>query len=176
MTRAGRTGLIALCLLASLRSLATADALTDVRARDALVWGGDEEGGGPYVYPRDDDPNQTTGFEVEIAARLAKSLGVTSRFFQGPWDRMPEMLRTRKIDIVLNGYEWTPARLETMDATIPYFVYRLQLMARADDTTLKTAGDLANPRPDGRRRRLGVLTGSAAETYARREFGAVEVV
>ena len=32
----------------------------------------DEEGGGPYVYPRDDDPSQTTGFEVEIAARLAR--------------------------------------------------------------------------------------------------------
>jgi polar amino acid transport system substrate-binding protein len=176
MTSAGRTGLLALCLLVSLRSLATADALADIRARGALVWGGDEEGGGPYVYPRDDDPNQTTGFEVEIAARLANSLGVTARFFQGPWDRMPELLRTRKIDMVLNGYEWTPARLETMDATIPYFVYALQLMARADDVTLKAATDLSNPRPDGRRRRLGVLTGSAAETYARREFGAVEVV
>jgi len=80
MTGARRTGLLALCFLASLRSLAIADALADIRARGTLVWGGDEEGGGPYVYPRDDDPSQTTGFEVEIAARLAKSLGVAPRF------------------------------------------------------------------------------------------------
>jgi polar amino acid transport system substrate-binding protein len=176
MTGAGRTGLLALCFFASLRSLATADALADIRARGTLVWGGDEEGGGPYVYPRDDDPSQTTGFEVEIAARLAKSLGVKPRFFQGPWDRMPELLHTRKIDVVMNGYEWTPARLETMDATIPYFVYALQLMVRADDASLAAPSDLAKPRRDGRPRRLGVLTGSAAEAYARREFGEVDIV
>jgi len=176
MTGAGRTGILALCLFASLRSLANADALADIRARGTLVWGGDEEGGGPYVYPRDDDPSQVTGFEVEIAAHLARSLGVTPRFFQGPWDRMPELLHTRKIDVVMNGYEWTPARLEMMDATIPYFVYALQLMVRVDDTSLAAPSDLARPRRDGRQRRLGVLTGSAAEAYARREFGEVEIV
>jgi polar amino acid transport system substrate-binding protein len=176
MTRVARTGLLALFLFASLRSLAAADALADVRARGQLVWGGDEEGGGPYVYPSDDDPNQAIGFEVDIAARLARFLGVAPHFFQGPWDKMPELLHTQKVDIVLNGYEWSAERLAAMDATVPYFVYELQLMARADDATLALPTDLALPRPDGRKRRLGVLTGSAAEAYARREFGAVEVV
>ena len=95
MTRVARTGLLSLYLFASLRSLAAADALADVRARGQLVWGGDEEGGGPYVYPSDDDPNQAIGFEVEIAARLARFLGVAPHFFQGPWDKMPELLHTR---------------------------------------------------------------------------------
>jgi polar amino acid transport system substrate-binding protein len=176
MTRVARTGLVALLLLASFRSLAAADTLADVRARGQLVWGADEEGGGPYVYPSDDDPDRAIGFEVEIAARLARFLGVAPHFFQGPWDRMPELLHTRKVDVVLNGYEWTTERLATMDATVPYFVYALQLMARADDATLTTANDLAAPAPNGRKRKLGVLTGSAAEAYARREFGAVEVV
>jgi polar amino acid transport system substrate-binding protein len=176
MTRVARTGLFALLLLASFRSLAAADTLADVRARGELVWGADEEGGGPYVYPSDDDPDQAVGFEVEIAARLARFLGVAPRFFQGPWDKMPELLHTRKLDVVLNGYEWTTERLATMDATVPYFVYALQLMARADDATLATAHDLAAPLPNGRKRKLGVLTGSAAEAYARRELGDVDVV
>jgi polar amino acid transport system substrate-binding protein len=168
---------LALLLLASFRPLAAAaDTLADVRARGKLVWGADEEGGGPYVYPSDDDPDQAVGFEVEIAARLARFLGVAPHFFQGPWDKMPELLHTRKVDIVLNGYEWSTERLATMDATVPYFVYALQLMARADDATLTTANDLAAPLPRGRKRKLGVLTGSAAETYARREFAGVEVV
>ena len=89
-----------------------ADRLADVRQRGALRWGGDEEGGGPYVYPRQDDPNQVTGFEVELANRLAEYLKVRAEFTQGQWDSMPDMLRTGKVDIILNGYELTPERLE----------------------------------------------------------------
>lgn len=157
--------------------LAHAGTLGDVRGRGALVWGADQEGGGPYVYPRDDDPGQVTGFEVEIATRLASLLGVKPVFFQGPWDRMPELLHTRKVDVVLNGYEWMPSRLETMDATLPYYVYGLQLLARADDSALASWADLERPVAGGRRRKVGVLTGSVAETFLRERPGlAIEVV
>src|ERR1041385_914472 len=103
---------------------AFADRLADLRKRGALQWGADQEGGGPYVYPRQDNPNQVTGFEVELADRIAAYLNVGSEFTQGQWDAMPDMLRTGKIDVILNGYEMTPARLDLMDATIPYYVYR----------------------------------------------------
>lgn len=149
---------------------AFADALAEVRTRGALVWGGDQEGGGPYVYPRDDDPDEVTGFEVELAAALAKVLGVEASFFQGSWDKMPELLHTRKIDVVLNGYEWTQARAATMEATIPYYVYGLQLLARRDDETIASLDDLARPSARGRRR-VGALTGSAAEAWLEGEIG-----
>jgi polar amino acid transport system substrate-binding protein len=164
LTRAALT----LLILAASASLAFGDSLADVRRRGELVWGADQEGGGPYVYPRDDDPNQVTGFEVEIAQRLAAVLGVSARFFQGQWDKMPELLQAGQVDVVLNGYEWTSARLGTMDATIPYFVYGLQLLARKDDATVRSADDLA--KPSAARRKIGVLVGSAAETYARSRF------
>jgi polar amino acid transport system substrate-binding protein len=151
-------------------SPAAADTLADVRSRGELVWGADQEGGGPYVFPRDDDPEQVTGFEVELADRLAAFLGVKARFFQGQWDKMPELLHTRKVDVVLNGYEWTPVRAAAMDATIPYFVYELRLITRKDDPALAGAGDLAKRSSSGRKRKIGVLTGSAAETYAREHF------
>lgn len=149
---------------------AAGDAQVEIRSRTALVWGADQEGGGPYVYPREDDPARVTGFEVEIAAALARSLGVEPRFFQGPWDKLPELLRTRKVDIILNGYEWSPERAEIMDATIPYYVYGLQLLGRRDDAGLSAWDDLSRAR-NGRRRRVGVLTGSAAEAYLRSRFG-----
>ena len=117
-----------------------ADGLTDVRARGALRWGGDQEGGGPFVYPRQDDPNQVTGFEVELAGRLAEYLKVRAEFTQGQWDNMPEMLRTGKVDIIMNGFELTPERLDLMDATIPYYVYRLQLLGRRGDPTYRSLG------------------------------------
>lgn len=153
MTPAGRARLCALLVLAFLRTPpATADTLADVRARGTLVWGGDQEGGGPYVYPREDDPTRVTGFEVEIAARLAEFLGVRAVFFQGQWDRMPDLLRTRKVDMVLNGYESTPARLEAMEATLPYYVYGLELLSRSDDSSLASWADLAGS-PAGKPRK-----------------------
>ena len=149
---------------------AAGDTLDDVRTARVLRWGADQEGGGPYVFPRDDDPSQVTGFEVELAEAVARRLGVTAEFAQGPWDRMPELLRTGKVDVVLNGYEWSAARAAAMAATIPYFVYELRLLVR-DDATIDDFEDLAAGA------KLGVLSGSAAEEWAHRRYGdTVEIV
>jgi His/Glu/Gln/Arg/opine family amino acid ABC transporter permease subunit len=165
-----RAVLVTVAALLAIHSTAGADTLTDIRASGELVWGADQEGGGPYVYPRDDDPSEVTGFEVELAEQVARLLGVKPRFFQGQWDKLPDLLRTRKIDVILNGYEWMPSRLETMDATLPYFVYGLQLMARKDDAGLGAADDLEKGVGSARKRKVGVLTGSAAESYAVEHF------
>jgi len=64
-----------------------------------------------------------------------------------------------------------------MDATLPYYVYGLQLLTRKTDTTLGGWKDFDAPAPRARRRKIGVLTGSAAETYVREHLGGrVEVV
>ena len=157
--------LFAVLALAAARP-AMADRLADVRSRGVLQWGGDQEGGGPYVYPRQDDPNQVTGFEVELADRLAEYLKVRPEFTQGQWDSMPDMLRTGKVDIIMNGYELTPQRLDLMDATIPYYVYRLQLLGRRGDPTYR-GWDNLKAGAGRRAANIGVLTGSAAEAYMR---------
>ena len=149
------------CLL--LPTIARADVLADVRARGELLWCADQEGGGPYVYPREDDPNQVTGFEVDLAAKLASYLGVKATFVQGQWDKLPDMVRTGKCDVVLNGYEYTPERLDVLEATVPYYVYGLQMLTRKGDTIFKTWDDLGTLH-DEVKPRIGVLTGSAAET------------
>ena len=155
---------------------ARADALADVRSSGALAWGADQEGGGPYVYPRDDDPSQVTGFEVEIAGALARRMGVRPVFVQGQWDRMPELLRAGRCDVVLNGYEWSAARADAMEASIPYCAYGLQLLVRQDEASIATLDDLKLARA-GRKSRLGVLTGSSAQDHARSVLGdSVEIV
>jgi polar amino acid transport system substrate-binding protein len=140
------------------------DTLERVKKEAVLRWGADQEGGGPYVFPREDDPNQVTGFEVDLADRLAHYLQVKPEFVQGQWDKMPDMLRTDKVDLILNGYELTPERLDVMDATIPYYVYGLQLLVRKGDQDFRTWEDLKKA-PAGAPARIGVLVGSAAETY-----------
>src|SRR5690349_6951462 len=51
-------------------------ALECLRADGVLAWGADQEGGGPFVFPSDDDPTRLIGFEVEIAELIAAHLGV----------------------------------------------------------------------------------------------------
>jgi polar amino acid transport system substrate-binding protein len=88
---------------------------------------------------------------------------------------MPELVRTGKIDIVLNGYEWTPERLTLMDASIPYYVYTLQLLARRGGEVRSWADLHSHAGAD--KWRVGVLGGSAAEAYLATHAGAsVEIV
>jgi polar amino acid transport system substrate-binding protein len=146
------------------------DALTQMRASGKMLWGGDQEGGGPYVFPRDDDPSRVTGFEVDLAGRIGEYLKLKAEFTQAQWDKLPDMLRTGKIHAIINGYEFTPERAELMDATIPYYVYALQLMGRADDPRIRSWADLRQG-AGAARMKVGVLNGSAAEAYARRFCG-----
>ena len=142
---------------------ATQDTLASIKSAGKLVWGGDQEGGGPFVYPDENNPDVMIGFEVDLANKLAEYLGVKSEFGQGQWDLLLSMLESNKVDFVLNGYEWSEARADKFDATMPYYVYGLQMLVRKNDTTLNTWEDLKKPKADGSLVKIGVLIGSAAE-------------
>jgi polar amino acid transport system substrate-binding protein len=141
---------------------ATADALDEIQKRGTLVWGGDQEGGGPYVFPDPKDPQKLTGFEVELAEMLAAELGVKAKFQQGDWATVPELLDGR-IDVALNGYERNPQRLLKYLCTRPYYAFGLQLIAR-QDSGLDSWKQL-RAKPDGSAWRIGVLGASQADDY-----------
>src|SRR5262245_3725363 len=87
---------------------------TGLRAEpQTLRWGGDEEGGAPYIYRAADGSNRLLGFEVELVDTLAASLGRTAQFRQCQWDDLLKLLGSGGVDIVVNGYELTPERLAT---------------------------------------------------------------
>jgi len=141
------------------------DTLAQVRRAGRFVYGCDKEGGGPYAYPDPADPRGVTGFEVELMARLAKGLDVEPAFAQGQWDQLLNVLDGRRVDAVVNGYELTDRRARDYLATRPYYVFQLQLLAWRGGA-VRSWADLLKPRGDGRRWRVGVLGGSAADTFA----------
>jgi polar amino acid transport system substrate-binding protein len=145
-----------------------ADGLERVRTAGQLVYGSDREGGGPYAYPDPDSPREVTGFEVEMMNALAKSVGVPAVCAQGQWDKLLQLLEAERVDAVCNGYEWTETWARDHAATRPYYVYQLQLLARRGGA-IKSWDDLKKPKPGGGRWTVGVLTGSAADTFARRD-------
>jgi polar amino acid transport system substrate-binding protein len=124
-------GLLAAALFALIAVPAHADALADVRARGELTWGGDLQGGAPYVFEDAKSPGGIRGFEVDIARALARRLGVKARFVQNDWSNLLPALERGDFDVLLNGLEDTPARRARVRLTIPYFVYGETLAVHA---------------------------------------------
>jgi polar amino acid transport system substrate-binding protein len=131
------------------------NSLAKVRARGVLLWGGDTQGGEPYVYADPNAPSRLIGFEVDLAEAIAKRLGVKQQFVQNDWANLVPSLARGTFDMIMNGLEVTPSRVGALRFSRPYYVFAERLMVRADDTRisgLATVGD----------RRVGTLNNSFA--------------
>ena len=145
------------------------DRLAAMRARGTLRWGGDMQGGEPYVFQDPGSPSGLRGFEVEIAGALGRRLGVAAEFVQNDWQTLIPSLERGDFDVALNGIEVTPQRGVRVAFTRPYYAFTETLVVRRDD------GTGAHGLGDFRGRRVGTLEGSLALELVRRAPG-VEAV
>jgi polar amino acid transport system substrate-binding protein len=129
--------------------------LSRVHASGVLRWGGDLQGGEPFVSLDPDHPGALVGFEVDIAEGLAKRLGVRPQFCQNDWSQLVPSLERGTFDIVLNGLEVTHALEGRVAFSRPYYFFAERLMARRDDASVTGLDSLAT-------RRVGTLTNSLA--------------
>ena len=68
------------------------------------------KGARPYVEADPVNPAILRGFDVEVAALLAKGLGRTPQFVQVAWSSIDASVRRGDFDIGMSGVEDTPAR------------------------------------------------------------------
>src|SRR5882762_8774440 len=102
--------------------------------RRVLVWGGDAEGGAPFVEADPSHPSQVRGFDVEVADRIARGLGRHSaRFLQVQWSNIDQSVERGDFVLGLSGVEDTPARRARHSVTLPYFEFREVLAVRPED-------------------------------------------
>jgi polar amino acid transport system substrate-binding protein len=141
--------------------------LARVRRTGVLRWGGDQQGGEPYVFEDPERPGTLVGFEVELAAAIARELGVRAEFVQQDWSNLVASLERGSFDVAMNGLEVTPARASVVRFTRPYYVFSAQLVARRDDPTVTGLESLAQ-------RRVGTLASSFA--YELMRDGEIDVV
>jgi polar amino acid transport system substrate-binding protein len=137
-------------------SSAAGTALARVRAAGVLRWGGDIQGGEPYVYDDPAKPGHLVGFEVEIAAAIAKELGVRAEFVQNDWENLVPSLERGTFDIAMNGLEVTSGRVGRVLFSRPYYAFAERLMVRRGDTSF--TAELASLRG----RKVGTLANSLA--------------
>jgi polar amino acid transport system substrate-binding protein len=126
-------------------SLVFAGDLDDVKKRGELRWGGDLQGGEPYVFEDEQHPGKIQGFEVEIADALAQKLGVRAKFMQNDWSNLVPALERGDFDVILNGLEETPDRRARIRLSAPYYTYGETLTVRAG-SPFKTLADLKGKR------------------------------
>lgn len=121
-----------------------------------LRWGGDAEGGAPFVEADPRNPAHLVGFDVEIAALIAAGLDKSPQFVQITFTELDQAVRRGDFDIGLSGIEDTPARRASVAASIPYYEFREVLTVRAADR------DRFRSMADLKGRRIGTLGGTIA--------------
>ena len=133
-----------------------------------LRWAGDPEGGAPFVEADPAHPDTVVGFDVEIAALLARGVGRVPRFVNITFTSLDQSIQRDDADVGLSGIEDTPTRRAAFAVTIPYYEFREVLSVRdADAATLLTLKDL-------RGKNVGTLGGTIAYEIllrAEREYG-----
>jgi len=141
----------------SLIVLAAMFAALAARADDAIFrWGGDAEGGAPFVEADPRDPSRLRGFDVEVANEIAKGLGRKPEFVQVAFQDIDQSVQRGDFEIGMSGVEDTPPRRRALAATIPYFEFHEVLTVRdADRNRFRTLADL-------RDHRVGTLSGTIA--------------
>ena len=142
---------LAFSLLAALLLASSAHAATP-----EFHWGGDAEGGAPFVEADPNDPTRLRGFDVEVAEEIAKGLGRRPVFVQVAFSSIDQSVQRGDFDIGMSGVEDTPPRRAALAATVPYFEFREVLTVRdADRNRFRTLADL-------RGHRVGTLGGTMA--------------
>ena len=71
------------------------------------------------------------GYEVDVANRLGKDLGVKVEFVPTAWDGIIPALQAGRFDLIIGGMTPTPPRMQSIDFTNPYSYTGIGLVANS---------------------------------------------
>lgn len=132
-----------------------------------LRWGGDSEGGFPYMFPSPANPDEMIGFEIDIVNAICEYLGRRPVYINNAWDNLIPGLQRKMYDIAINGLEVTTEHEEIVTFSIPYYKTFLQLAVRKGTKDITTVQDC-----------VGKKAGTLKESYALeilKEVGGIDI-
>jgi polar amino acid transport system substrate-binding protein len=139
-------------------------------AKPPLRWGGDAEGGAPFVEADPADPSAVRGFDVEIAGMIARGLGREPRFVQVAWASIEQSVERGDFEVGMSGLEDRPELRARHSVSIPYYEFHEVLAVRPGDRDrFKRLDDLAG-------RRVATLGATMAYTMLVDASGRIGVV
>jgi polar amino acid transport system substrate-binding protein len=135
---------------------ATPPATNATQSRNPFLWGGDAEGGAPFVEADPSDPTKVRGFDVEISELVARGLGLRAQFVQVAWASIEASVERGDFAMGMSGVEDRPQLRARHSTTMPYFeFYEVLAVRAADSAKYRTLNDLAN-------RKVATLGGTGA--------------
>ncbi|MGH9768223.1 MAG: ABC transporter substrate-binding protein/permease [Blastocatellia bacterium] len=126
-----------------------------------LRWGGDAEGGAPYLLPNPKNPREIIGFEIDLMNAVGKHLNRKSVFVHNQWDGLIPGLQRGNYDLAVNGIEITDDRKQQVDFSIPYYACGEQLSVRVGENSINSLADLKG-------KIVGTLKASLAQRFLER--------
>ena len=109
--------LLALCVV--LPGVAVADTLDDILERGTLRVGMEP---GYMPFEMTNKKGEIIGFDVDMAKRIAKAMGVELELVSTAWDGIIPALITKKFDIIMSGMTLTQERNLKISFADPYIV------------------------------------------------------
>lgn len=118
-----------------------------------------------------DASGELTGFEIDVARKLAEDMNVDVEFNLYPWDRIILGLESGEIDIIAAGLSITPERALHVAFSRPYATSGTTLATNLQTTSDVTSLDDLNDTFYT----IAAIAGSAADELARRIFPRAEL-
>ena len=81
-----------------------------------------------------DKNGEFVGFEIDVAKRLAKDLGVELQLVPTKWAGIIPALMARKFDVIIGSMSVTPERNLKANFTVPYDYATIEVMANKEKT------------------------------------------
>jgi polar amino acid transport system substrate-binding protein len=106
-----------------------------------------------------DESGNTVGFDVDLAAEIAKRLGMKLELVPSAWEGIFLGLDTDKYDCIISSVSMTEERMKTIDFTSPYLANGQVIAVRKDYDSIMTAEQLAG-------KKAGVQAGTTADEAA----------
>ncbi|MDR1482069.1 MAG: ABC transporter substrate-binding protein/permease [Synergistaceae bacterium] len=134
---------------------------------NVIRWGGDSEGGFPFMFPNPKNHDELIGFEVDIVDEIARYLGKKTVYVNNAWDNLIPGLTRGLYDMAINGLEVTPEHEEAVNFSIPYYKTFLQLAVRKENLDISSLEDCR-----------GKVVGTLKDSYAQmvlEELGDVDI-
>ncbi len=113
-----------------------------------------------------DKNGEFVGFEIDVAKKLSKDMGVTPKLISYDWGKLIPALNDGKIDIIIGGMAITPKRALKVNFSLPYATSGIGLVTNTERTkNIKSLEEL-NQKPI----KIGVISATVSESLAKRVF------
>jgi len=118
----------------------------------------------PWVFKG--KSGQLVGFEIDVAKKLAKDMGVAPKFISYDWEKLIPALNEGKIDVIIAGMAITPQRALKVNFSSPYATSGISLATNIERTKhIRSVEELNQPGI-----KIGVIAATVSEDLAERIF------